>query len=100
MLDDSYPKVHPGPPRPSQILLPSQFSLPRGTERYVVEGAGAILLPVYAGDQITIINDEGGQVCEVIGADSKGRIDAALFGTTANASADGLRALLLSDDRR
>ena len=99
MLDDSYPKVHPGPPRPSQILLPSQFSLPRGTERYVVEGAGAILLPVYAGDQITIINDEGGQVCEVIGADSKGRIDAALFGTTANASADGLRALLLSDDR-
>jgi aminomethyltransferase len=99
MLDEPYPQVQPGPPRPSQILLPSQFSLPRGTERYVVEGAGAILLPVYAGDHITITNDEGGQVCEVIGADDKGRIDAGLFGTTANAPADGLRALLLSDDR-
>ena len=89
MLDDLYPQVQPGPPRPSQILLHSQFSLPRGTERYVVEGAGAILLPVNAGDQVIVINDEGGQVCEIVGADSKGRIDAALLGTTANAPANG-----------
>lgn len=99
MLDDPYPKVQPSPPKPSKIIMPQQFSLPQGTERYVVEGAGSILVPVYAGDQITIINDEGGQICEVIAADAKGKTDTGIVGESANANADGLRALLTSDDQ-
>jgi aminomethyltransferase len=79
--------------------MPQQFSLPQGTERYVVEGAGAILVPVYTGDHITIINDEGGQVCEVIAADAKGKTDTGIVGETANATAEGLRDLLISDDQ-
>ena len=62
MLDNPYPKVQTGPPKPSKIIMPRQFLLPQGTERYVVQGAGAILVPIYTGDHITIINDEGGQV--------------------------------------
>ena len=99
MLADTYPKVQPGPPKPSKIIMPQQFSLPQGTERYVVEGAGAILVPVYTGDHITIINDEGGQVCEVIAADAKGKTDTGIVGETANATAEGLRDLLISDDQ-
>ncbi|MCK8462251.1 aminomethyltransferase family protein [Aliiroseovarius sp. S1339] len=98
MLDDPYPKVRPGPPKPSEIIQPRVFSMPPGTERYVVEGAGAVLIPVEAGDQITVINDEGGQVAEIVAADGKGRIDAAILGTSANAQATGLRALLVSSD--
>ncbi|WP_299288659.1 aminomethyltransferase family protein [uncultured Tateyamaria sp.] len=99
MLDSPYPNVRPGPPRPSRIVEPAQFSMPRGTERYVVQGGGAVLVPVEAGDQVTIINDEGGQVCEVIGADAQGRADQGLLDQPADAPADGLRALLDGDDR-
>lgn len=73
-----YPEVLSGPPQPSAILQPNVFSMPAGMERYVIEGSGAILLPVFAGDTFTIINDEGGQVCEILAADKKGKIASAV----------------------
>lgn len=99
MLDDPYPKVKPGPPRPSQIIQPAQFSLPPGTERYVVQGGGAVLIPVEAGDQVAIINDEGGQVCEVVCADGQRRVADSLLDRPVDGSADGLRALLTGHDQ-
>ena len=79
MLDD-YPQVRPGPPKPSVILEPRVFSLPPGTERYVVEGAGAILVPVHAGDTFTITNDEGGQPCEIVITDTSGALTPEILG--------------------
>lgn len=99
MLDAKFPKVNPGPPRPSQLYQPSVFSLPPGTERYVVQGAGAILIPVHEGDRLTISNDEGGQPCEIVAADANGRIDTGILGEKANSDASGLKALLLEPDR-
>ncbi|MEP6266756.1 MAG: DUF1989 domain-containing protein [Paracoccaceae bacterium] len=99
MLDDIYAKVKAGPPKPSKIYRPGQFALPPGTERYVVEGLGAVLIPVYAGDQVTVINDEGAQVCEIVAAGKGGKVDAAILNAPANAQADGLRQLLASDDQ-
>jgi len=96
---DEYPIVPPGPPKPSSIIKPHVFSLPPGTERYVVEGQGAILIPVETGDHLTIINDEGGQRCEVIACDETGKTDAGIIGATASGDARGLKALLTSDDR-
>ena len=52
MLDDIYPQVVPGPPKPSAIIEPPVFSMPPGVERYVVEGCGAILVRVEPGDRI------------------------------------------------
>ena len=98
MLDDPYPKVQPGPPRPSQAYRPLQFSMPQGTERYVVEGNSVVLIPVEANDQITLINTEGGQHCEIVATGVGGLIDASVIGTTANGPADGLRALLTSSE--
>ena len=98
MLDAAYPKLRPGPPRPSAIVSPRVFSLPPGTERYVVAGAGAILVAVRAGDRFTVRNDEGGQICEIVAADAKGRVDAAIIGATANAQASGLQALVTGAD--
>ncbi|WP_439560980.1 DUF1989 domain-containing protein [Roseinatronobacter sp.] len=97
MLDTPYPAVRPGPPRPSAILTPKAFTLPPGTERYCVAGAGAALIPVRAGDRLNLRNDEGGQVCEILAADNKGRIDAGLIGASANADGTGLKALLACD---
>ncbi|MEP1200795.1 DUF1989 domain-containing protein [Tateyamaria sp.] len=99
MLDDPYPSVKPGPPRPSQIIQPAQFSMPRGMERYVVQGAGAVLIPVETGDCLTVINDEGGQVCEIVSADDKGRVNESILDRPADAPAGGLRALLAGSDQ-
>ena len=96
MLDTPYPSVIPGPPRPSQILTPVSLALHSGLERYEVPGAGALLIPMDAGDRVTVINAEGGQRAELVAADARGRVDAGLLGTAANAGADGLRALLAS----
>ncbi len=94
MSDMRFPEVPSGPPRPSGLYQPSVFSLPKGSERYVVEGSGAVLIPVEQGDRVTIINDEGGQVCEIVAADKKGAIDAGIIEAVANCDAGGLKALL------
>ncbi|MBT9244052.1 aminomethyltransferase family protein [Gemmobacter fulvus] len=91
---DTYPQVRPGPPRPSSILTPLNVRAQAGQERYEVPGAGAFLIPVTAGDRLTIRNAEGGQVCEVLAADAKGAIDAGVIGAVANSTAPGLKALL------
>ncbi|SLN32668.1 Aminomethyltransferase [Roseovarius gaetbuli] len=96
---DQYPRVQPGPPKPSRIIQPQVFSLPPGTERYTVAAQGAALIPVETGDQISIINDEGGQHCEVVVSDPKGRIDAGIIGAMAQGDASGLKALLAGDNQ-
>ena len=90
MLDDPYPTVKPGPPRPSQIIQPAQFSIPRGMERYVVQGAGAVLIPVETGDYLTVNNYQGGQVCELVSAADKGRVNYRILDRPAHAPAEGL----------
>jgi len=92
------PPFVPGPPRPSPVHEPFALHLPRGQERYVVEGAGAILISAHAGDRLQVVNDEGGQPCEIIAAGADGVIDAAILGQAANSSAEGLKALLTSGE--
>jgi aminomethyltransferase len=60
----------------------------------VVAGGGGILLQMGQGDQFTLINDEGGQIAEIIAARLNGQIDAALIGQTSNSDASGLKSLL------
>lgn len=99
MLDEPYAKVRPGAPRPSKMFVPSQFTLPPGTERYTIEGMGAALIPVSAGDQITVINDEGAQICEIVAAAKNGKVDPSILDAPANSQADGLRRLLTGSDQ-
>ena len=92
------PPFAPGPPRPSRILEPSGLHAPRGSERYRVEGAGAILIEARAGDRLRIVNDEGGQPCEIIAAHPGGRIDPGLLGQSGGVQAAGLQSLLTSGE--
>jgi aminomethyltransferase len=98
MLDDVYPTVQSGPPKPSEVFSPSVFSLQPGSERYVVPGCGAILISVETGDRITVINEEGGQVCELLALDNKGKSDVGILGKTSNSNGTGLKKLLSSRD--
>ena len=99
MLDDAYPKVVSGPPKPSIIREPAVFSMPPGTERYVVEGGGAIVLRIEPGDRVEIINTEGGQISEIVACGSDGRCDPAILGLKGHGVPHGLMALLASSDQ-
>ena len=91
------PLPHAGP-TPSNILRPGLLTLPKGVERYVVEGGGSIVIEIEAGDQIRVVDKEGCQPCEVIGIGSDGRFDDAVLADRADSDADGLKAILASND--
>src|SRR5690606_15072494 len=80
------------------ILIPGQFSLPAGSERYVVPGGGALLVDVEPGDRITVANTEGGQACELVALGPDGKPDAGVLDAAGNSNAAGLKALLLSGE--
>ena len=67
-------------------------------ERYQVQGNGAILIDIEAGDTVTIRNLEGGQACELVAWDATGASDAAILGEKSNSNAAGLKALLAEGD--
>lgn len=94
----TYPDVIKGPPAPSQVIEKGALGLPLGTERYHVNGGGAMLLAVEAGDQITIENLEGGQVCELLAAGSDHVFDLSLINAGKGTPPRGLMALLDSGD--
>ena len=94
MIHGLYPIVNRGPPRPSRVLTPQGYARRSGHERTVVAGGGVVVLDVGQGDLISVINDEGGQVCEMVAAGSDGKIDAQLIGQVANSTSDGLKAML------
>jgi aminomethyltransferase len=99
MLDDAYPKVVSGPPNPSIIREPAVFSMPPGTERYGVEGGGAVVLRIEPGDRIEIINTEGGQIAEIVACGPNGRCDPAILGLKGHGVPHGLMALLAGSDQ-
>lgn len=98
MLDTPYPSVHPGPPRPSRILTPRDLERHHGRERHVIPGGGALMLRLGVGDRLTLVNDEGGQMAELVAAATDGRIDAAILGQASNSGAEGLKAMLALGD--
>ncbi len=85
-------------PAPSNILRPGLLTLPKGVERYIVEGGGSIICEVAAGDQIRVVNKEGCQTCEIIGIGKNGRFDDAVLSERADSDAAGLKSILASKD--
>src|SRR6478736_4032549 len=98
MSQSPYPAVASGPPRPSLILRPGQIALPPGMERYTVQGNGAVLIEVEAGDTVSLRNVEGGQPGELLAWDKSGVTDPGIFGERSNSNAAGIRALLAEGD--
>ena len=94
MLDQ--PRPFPGSlkARASVVLRPGMPSLPLGTERYRVPGDGSVVVPVEAGDEITVKDIEGAQACEIVHADASGRIDPQALGSRPSNDAEGLKSVL------
>lgn len=96
-------ELHPAmtglrPAAPSLVHYPGIPTLPEGTERYRAKGGGSVVMRVDPGDSVSVIDSEGGQVCEISFLDEKGRFLAAGLGTAFGNSANGLKAILQAED--
>jgi aminomethyltransferase len=77
-----------------QARQPGLLLLPRGTERYIVPGGGALALSVEADDEITVVDLEGLQRCEVAYFSGEGREDLAALHLRAAEQSPGINKLL------
>ncbi|HEV7716942.1 MAG TPA: DUF1989 domain-containing protein, partial [Steroidobacteraceae bacterium] len=80
----------PGAPRASVVIRPGVLATPPGTERYRVRGAGSVSVAVFVGDRFTVVDIEGGQICELAFCDLQGVFDCAAFGARPNSRGEGL----------
>ncbi|RFB84579.1 aminomethyltransferase [Rhizobium leguminosarum bv. trifolii] len=86
------------PAAPSLVRYPGIPTLPEGTERYRAKGGGSVVVRVESGDCVSVIDSEGGQVCEISFLDEKGRFLAAGLGAPFSNPAEGLKAILQKED--
>ena len=54
-------------------ILLGNIGLPEDTERYIVKAQGIIGIDIFSEDEVTILNIEGGQICEVTAFDNLGK---------------------------
>ncbi len=66
------------------VIVPGMPVLRPGVERYPVPGGGSRTVPVFAGDEISVLDFEGSQSAELVFFDPDGNSDAAMIGGTSN----------------
>ncbi|MEM7123180.1 MAG: DUF1989 domain-containing protein [Pseudomonadota bacterium] len=81
------------PVRP-RLLLPGLARSKPGQEQYRVAGGGSVTVPVFAGDQIHIMDPEGRQACEVVAVTADGREAPGLLGADDGGPGHGLRQMV------
>ncbi|MEM8699136.1 MAG: DUF1989 domain-containing protein, partial [Pseudomonadota bacterium] len=77
-----------------KVLLPGMPLLPHGMERYPVPGGGSRAVPVYAGDEICVVDREGLQPAELTIFAPDGRSDAGMLGRAGQGAPGGLQQAL------
>ena len=91
-------QVASSPTRRGPVLLPGLPALPSNVERHVVPGGGTRTLSLDAGDELTVIDREGRQPCELIAFDAAGRCDPQLIGARTTNRPLGIQAILANPD--
>ena len=86
--------MNPVPPLVPRLSEPGLRRLPPGTERYVVRGGGATVVPLRAGDTVEIVDPEGRQPGELVAFDDAGRADVGMLGMRPSGGTGALAALL------
>ena len=87
--------IEPGPSRRGPILIPGLPVLPPNVERHPIPGGGTRTLTLDAGDEVTVIDREGRQPCELVVFDAaSGRSDPALIGARSSGGPHGIRVAL------
>ena len=81
------------------VRVPGLPVLPPNVERHPVPGGGTRTLAIDAGDELTVIDREGRQPCELVVFDGAGRADPAIIGARGGAAPAGIQAALARGGR-
>lgn len=57
-------------------------------------GDGSVVLRLCAGDRVSLVNDEGGQPCELIAFAPNGKPDVGLIGMSGDGTGSGLKQII------
>lgn len=79
------------------VSLPGLPILPPGVERHPVPGGGSRAVPLFAGDEITVVDLEGLQPAELVVFGPDGASDAGMIGAKGRGAPAGLKAALSSE---
>jgi aminomethyltransferase len=77
-----------------ELVQPGLKPVDRSLESHWVRPGAATAVRLQPGDELRVVNRDGGQVCELTVVDSEGAEDAAAIGARADADASVLRGLL------
>ena len=91
------PDIAPAPGRWGSVLIPGIPVLPPNVERHPVPGGGTRTVTLDPGDEVTVIDREGRQPCELVVFDAAGRSDPAIIGADGAGTPLGTQAILDSD---
>ena len=80
-----------------RVREPGLPVLPPGIERYRVVGGGAVVVAVFAGDRLTVIDKEGRQRAELAPFTADGRFEPGMLGAKAAGPATGINRLLAGE---
>lgn len=80
-----------------KLIEPGLPALDPGVERYQIQGGGAQVIEIKAGDVIEIVDIEGRQTAELALFAPDGRDDIAAIGASTNSEPLGVQAILSSD---
>ena len=87
--------------RKSAPYISGSYGLPENTERYTIKAQGLIGIDVFKEDKITLIDIEGGQTCEVIAFNSKGKNNQSIIGQKNHGEAKFVKYILTnSSDKK
>ena len=88
------PTVAPVPTMRGSVLIPGLPVLPPNVERHPVPGGGTRTVTLDAGDELTVIDREGRQPCELVVFDDDGRSEPAIIGAAGSGPPAGILAAL------
>ena len=95
MILEATAAIAGAPSRRGPVLIPGLPALAPNVERHPVPGGGTRTLALDAGDELTVIDREGRQRCELVVFDRGGRSDPALIGASGGSAAPaGIQAVL------
>ena len=80
-----------------KLIEPGLPALDPGVERYQIQGGGAQVIEIEAGDILEIVDLEGRQTAELVLFAPDGRDDVGAIGASTNADCSGIQAILGSD---
>lgn len=76
------------------VLTPGLPILPHGTERHPIPGGGSRAVPVYKGDEISVLDRDGLQPGELVFFTPDGKSDAGMLGAQTMGRPDGVISVL------